>query len=69
MLDNLGSGEIILLGVLFFPFLLTLTALTDLIRTRFEARDKSVWFLIVLFVPLFGSLLYFILGRRRRLIY
>lgn len=59
---------IILVGMSLFA-LLPLLALVDIIRNDFRgSNDKVVWVLLVLFVPLVGSVLYFLIGRTQRVI-
>jgi hypothetical protein len=67
MLSLLGTGEIIILfifGVL--PFLLLLFALIDLLRSNFKGYDKLVWALVVIFIPVIGAILYFVIGRNQK---
>lgn len=50
------------------PFLLVLAALVDIIRSDFrDSNTKLIWVIIVIFVPVLGSLLYFILGRNQKI--
>ena len=42
-------------------------ALTDIMKNSFSGSRKKVWLLVVRLVPLFGFLLYFLIGRRQRL--
>ncbi len=44
-----------------------LWALYDIVRREFAGNDKLVWTVIVLALPVFGTLLYLFVGRRRRL--
>ena len=41
-------------------------ALVHMLRNDFRGRHRLVWVLIILFLPLFGAILYFILGKRYR---
>jgi hypothetical protein len=63
-LGGLGLPEALLVG--FFgclPFILTIAALIDILRSEFrESNTKLIWVIIVIFVPVLGSILYFILG-------
>jgi len=58
---------IILLFVLFI-LLLPLLALISLLRNEFPGNDKLIWVLVILLFPFFGAILYFIIGRPKRLI-
>lgn len=42
-----------------FPIL----SLISILRNRFKDNDKLIWILVVLFMPLIGSILYFVMGR------
>ena len=65
------SGVIISLivigGILFF-LLLPLFALINLIRSNFkDSSDKLIWVLIILFLPVLGSILYFLMSGNQKL--
>ncbi|GAP70804.1 phospholipase_D-nuclease N-terminal [Bacteroidales bacterium 6E] len=68
-LSFIGVQELILLLVFVVPFLfiLPLIALILVVTNQFEGNDKLMWVLIILFLPILGSLLYFIFGHGRRL--
>lgn len=54
-------GPMLLLGVLW------VWALIDILRSRFsDSTQQIVWLLVVIFVPLIGSILYFAIGRSAR---
>lgn len=58
----------IILGVGLFFLLLPLIAIIDIVRSNFpDNTEKLIWVLIVLFFPIFGSVLYFILGGKNKL--
>jgi len=42
-------------------------ALVDILRSEFQGNDKVVWALVVIFFPFLGSILYFIVGRSRKI--
>lgn len=42
---------------------LPILALVSIVTNNFNGNDKLIWVLIVLFMPLLGSILYFILGQ------
>ncbi|MGN6724744.1 MAG: PLD nuclease N-terminal domain-containing protein [Tepidisphaeraceae bacterium] len=59
-----GPFELLLLLAFAAAWLLPIVAIIDLVRRRFiEPNMKIVWLLIVLFVPVIGSILYFLIGR------
>lgn len=62
-----GSVLVILTIVLFLVLLLPLLALISIVKNQFEGNDKIVWVLIVLLLPFLGAILYFAIGRQKRL--
>lgn len=51
------------LGILVYAF-----TIYDVVRSRFANQtDKLIWILIVLLVPFLGTVLWFAIGRNRRL--
>ena len=64
----LGSFQILLivlggLLILLFPLL----ALISVLKNDFPGNDKIIWVLVIIFLPFFGSLLYFMVGRGRQI--
>ncbi|WP_345167323.1 PLDc N-terminal domain-containing protein [Algibacter aquimarinus] len=53
----------VVLILLFFPII----ALISILKNEFKNNDKIMWVLIVLLVPFLGTILYFILGRPKRI--
>ena len=52
-----------LLGILVYAF-----TIYDVVRSRFSNQtDKLTWILIVLLVPFLGTILWFAMGRNKRL--
>lgn len=62
-----GGGLLITLAVILFIFLLPLLALISVLMNEFRGNDKIMWVLIIIFLPFLGSLLYFLIGRDRRI--
>lgn len=63
-----GFGGIELLLPLLGMLLLWLYAVVEIVTGTFQNNiDKLVWLLLVLMVPLLGVILYFLIGRKRRL--
>jgi hypothetical protein len=62
-----GFALLIILLVLLPIILLPLIALIDILRCQFYGNDKLLWVIIVLIFPIFGSILYFILGSRNKI--
>lgn len=61
-----GFTFLIVLLILLPVILLPLIALIDILRCQFYGNDKLLWVIIVLIFPIFGSILYFILGSRNK---
>jgi len=60
-----GIEVFLILAVM--PFILLLIALVDVLRSDFkDSGTKIVWVVVIVFMPLLGSVLYFILGRRQK---
>ncbi|GAF13259.1 hypothetical protein JCM19046_1534 [Bacillus sp. JCM 19046] len=55
----------VLLPILIVQILLLVIALIDLTRREQVNGPKWVWALVIVFVNLFGPILYFIFGRNR----
>jgi len=69
-MGNLGFQELLLLTIVLVPFILSVWAIIDIIKSNFrESTNKIVWLLVVLFLPIVGVILYFVIGRKQRVIY
>ena len=62
-----GGGLIITLMVILFIFLIPLLALLNVLMSDFQGNEKIMWVLIIIFLPFLGSLLYFMIGRDKRI--
>jgi len=50
------------------PLLIVLSALIDVLRNEFDPHhNKIIWVLVIIFIPVIGSILYWIIGRNQRL--
>jgi len=65
LFTGLGLLFAILVGLL--VCFMWVIALVDILRSEFEGNDKVVWVLVVVFFPFLGSILYFIVGRSRKI--
>lgn len=68
LIMGIGALE---MAIVFIPMLLMLglwiAAIIDIVRSNFtDNNQKLVWILIVILVPLIGTILYFALGRSGR---
>lgn len=61
------------MGLLALQFFLLLTlalflfAIVSIVKNEFKNNDKLIWILIILFLPIFGSVLYFFIGRKTKI--
>lgn len=62
-----GGGLLLTLLVILFIFLLPLLALISVLMNEFHGNDKILWVLIIILLPFLGSVLYFAIGRDRRI--
>ena len=46
---------------------ISIISLINILNNQFPNNDKLIWVLVVLFLPILGSILYFIIGRPKRL--
>ena len=63
----MGIIELIMILFLigFIPFII---AFIDILKNEFEGYNKLIWLLAVLFAPLIGSIAYFVLGKKQRIL-
>lgn len=59
---NMLIWQLLMLALLILPAI----ALTHMLQNNFRGRHRLIWVLIIIFLPLFGSILYFIMGKRYR---
>ena len=63
---GLGVQELNILFFIFLPLILIISALVDILKSEFTGNNKIVWVLVVMFLPLLGSILYFVIGRNQK---
>ncbi len=61
-----GIWQTIIILLAFSGIILTIMALIDILKSKFNGNDKIVWILVVLFFNLLGAILYFIIGRNQK---
>jgi hypothetical protein len=67
----LGILEIVLmaLSIIFIIILIVwLIALIDVLKSDFRNHNKIIWLLTVILLPFVGAIIYFIAGRRQRIV-
>ncbi len=67
MIGQVGPTELIVLGILLLPLLLWIFALVDILRSEFTGSNKIVWLLVVIFLPVIGFILYFLIGTKQKI--
>jgi len=65
-LGIIGIWQTIIILLSFSGIILTIMALIDILKSKFNGNDKIVWILVVLFFNLLGAILYFIIGRKQK---
>lgn len=64
-LGMIGPWQVLMI---LFGLLLPIIALIDVLRSNFKgANDKLIWVLVILFLNVFGSVLYFLIGTRQKI--
>ncbi|WP_179345406.1 PLDc N-terminal domain-containing protein [Winogradskyella ursingii] len=68
-MDFIGPELILVVWavLIIFGIVLPFIALISILKNRFKDNDKLIWVLVVLFLPILGSILYFVMGRSKRL--
>ena len=60
----LGTTQIvIILLVILFP----VVALVSALQNDFPGNEKIIWIVLIIFLPFLGAILYFLIGRNKRL--
>jgi heme/copper-type cytochrome/quinol oxidase subunit 4 len=55
-------------GLFLIMVILTIVALIEILQSDFKDNGKIVWLLVVFFFSFIGTILYFAIGRKQRLI-
>ncbi|WP_165864810.1 PLD nuclease N-terminal domain-containing protein [Rufibacter latericius] len=63
-----STGLIIWQTISLFAIILQIVCLISLLKNNFRDGDKLIWTIVVIFVPIAGSILYLFIGRRKRLL-
>jgi hypothetical protein len=62
-----GVGLILLSIVSLFAIILPIICLISILKNDFKNNDKLIWVIVVIFIPILGSILYLLIGRKKRL--
>ena len=64
----LGITELfIILLILSIMIVLPIIALIDILRNQFKGNDKLIWVIVIVFIPLIGSILYLAIGKNQKI--
>jgi hypothetical protein len=66
ILGIIGPTELILI-LFIIVLILPIVALVDILRSKFEANDKLIWVILIVFIPCFGSILYFLIVTNKKI--
>lgn len=50
--------------ILALIFILPIIALFDLLKQEYKGRTRLLWLLIIVFLPIFGSILYLLMAKK-----
>jgi hypothetical protein len=67
MFKNIGAGELLIIFFFLTPIILWVAALIDLLTSKFQGSNKIVWLIVIIFLPVLGVILYFIIGRGQKI--
>mgnify|MGYP000365333138 len=57
-----------LIAFYILPFIIVVIALVDIIRNEFnQSHNKLVWIIVVILLPVIGSVLYYFIGRKQKI--
>jgi len=61
-----ASFGLVFWQIMVFSFwLFMIFAIIDIVRSKYKGNNKLIWVLVTIFVP-FGGLIYFIFGRKNK---
>lgn len=63
----IGAWQLMLIFAALILMLFPVLALISILKNDFKNNDKIIWVLIVLFLPFIGPILYFLIGRPKRI--
>jgi hypothetical protein len=68
-MQGIGVAELgLLLFIIMIPTILWFWALIDVMQSNFsDSNNKLMWVMIILLVPVIGSILYLIIGRNQKI--
>lgn len=67
MINDFSIGLFIWQALLLISIGLWIYCLIDILKNKFAQNDKLIWVLVVIFIPLLGSLLYLFIGKNKKI--
>jgi hypothetical protein len=67
LISEFSTGLFILQISLLVSILLWIYCLINILKYKFENNDKLIWILVVIFLPILGSILYLSIGKGKNL--
>ena len=53
--------------IILVPLSIPVIALVSVLMNDFPGNQKLIWILVIIFIPILGAILYFLIGRAKRL--
>jgi hypothetical protein len=66
-ITEFSLGLFIWQALLLISIGLWIFCLIDILRNQFQKNDKVIWTLVVILLPILGSLLYLFIGKNKKL--
>ena len=57
---------VVVISILALPF--WVISLIDILKSRFEGNDKTVWLLVLIFLGIPGMIIYRVIGKKQKII-
>jgi len=54
-------------SLILISIVLWVYCLIDILKNKFEQNDKVIWILVVILLPILGSILYLFIGKNKKL--
>jgi low temperature requirement protein LtrA len=64
ILNNFSGSIFIRNCLLLITILFWVYAVDNLLKSSFEKEDKIIWLLVIIFIPIIGSLFYIFIGKK-----
>lgn len=64
---NLGTPELILIGIIIFPLILIVVTLVDILKNKvINTNTKLLWIIAIFIAPVLGALIYLLWGKHQK---